>query len=218
MQARNHYGGIEMFRFLEREFKDFLGDLGKRFVRRTQKKMNTLFLSIMILEYTRLSVEFLHDGNLEAALEDFHNTGKNTGKGIMDEHLDAASYVLSKSLSETPRMAKIFWYIAMGEDIPRKNIRFIPKGTEGNEYDILTWTFENSCIFCAASTEEKDIDINKESMGNQTWGGQCAGIFESIMQSVQDYVRNDYEVKVEETKCIMRGDSENEYKMYFIPR
>ncbi|MHA1377426.1 MAG: hypothetical protein ACTSRG_03480 [Candidatus Helarchaeota archaeon] len=207
-----------MLRYFEREFRNVLGGLGKRIARQTQKKMNTLFLSIIILEYTRILVEFLYDGNLEAALEDFHNTGKITGKGIMDDHLDAAKHILSKELEETPRMAKIFWYIAMGENVPKKNMRFIPKGTEGNEYDTLTWTFEKHCLFCAASTEEKDIIINKETMGNQTWGGQCAGIFESIMQTVQDYVGNNYDVKVEETKCMMRGDSENEYKMYFIPR
>ena len=206
-----------MFRYLERRFKDVLGNLGKRFVRHTEKKMNTFFLSIIILEYTRLLVEFLYDGNLEAALEDFYETGKNTGKGVIDEHLDAARYILSKSLDETPRMAKIFWYIAMGEDVPNRNIRFVPKGAEENEYDMLTWTFER-CVFCAASTEEKDMIINKETMGNQTWGSQCAGIFESIMQSVQDYVGNNYEIKIKETKCIMKGDPENEYKMFFIPR
>ncbi|MFX0134798.1 MAG: hypothetical protein ACFFDN_14245, partial [Candidatus Hodarchaeota archaeon] len=86
-----------------------------------------------------------------------------------------------------------------------------------NEYDMLTWTFDR-CIFCAMSTDEKEIMINKETMGNQTWGGQCAGIFESIMQAVQDFMGNNYEIKVKETKCIMRGDSNNEYKMFFIPR
>lgn len=206
-----------MLRYIERGFKDVLGGLGKRFVRRTEKKMNTLFLSIIILEYTRVLVEYLFDGNLEAALEDFYDTGRITGKGITDDHLDTARYILSKSLEETPRMAKIFWYIAMGEDVPNRNIRFVPKGKEGNEYDMLTWTFDK-CIFCAMSTEEKDIMINKETMGNQTWGGQCAGIFESIMQAVQDYMGNNYEIKVKETKCIMRGDSKNEYEMFFIPR
>ena len=206
-----------MLRYLERGFKDILGGFGKRIVRGTQKKMNTLFLSVIILEYTRILVEYLYDGELETALEDFYNTGKTTGEGIMDEHLYAARYILSKSLEETPRMAKIFWYIAMGEDVPNRNIRFVPKGTEGNEYDMLTWTFEK-CIFCATSTEEKDIIINKKTMGNQTWGCQCAGIFESIMQAVQDYVGNNYEIKVKETKCLMRGDSKNEYIMLFIPR
>lgn len=206
-----------MFRYFEREFKNMLGGLGKRFVRRTQKKMNTLFLSITILEYTRVLVEFLHDGNLEAALEDFHYTGKVTGKGIIDKHLDAARYILSKSLEDSPRMARIFWYIAMGEDVPERNIRFVRKGAEGNEYDMLTWTFER-CIFCATSTEETNIIINKETMGDQTWGSQCAGIFESIMQAVQDNVGNNYRILIKETKCIMKGDPKNEYVMLFIPK
>ncbi|NVM52736.1 MAG: hypothetical protein HWN66_03450 [Candidatus Helarchaeota archaeon] len=206
-----------MLRYLERGFKNILGELGKRFVRRTQQKMNTLFLSIIILEYTRILVEFLYDGNLEAALEDFYDTGKNTGKSITDRHLNAARHILSKSLEDSPRMARIFWYIAMGEDVPKRKIRFVPKGTEGNEFDILTWTFDR-CIFCAASTEEKDILINKETMGNQSWGAQVSGIFEALMQAVQDYVGNNYKIKVKETKCIMKGDASNEFTMWFIPR
>lgn len=217
MQARDYGGGIKMFKYFERRSKDILGELGKRIVRGTQKKMNTLFLSIIILEYTRILVEFLYGGNLEAALEDFYETGRITGRGIMDEHLDIARYILSKPLKETPRMARIFWYIAMGEEVPSRNIHFVPKGTEGNEYDMLIWNFER-CIFCATSTEEKDMIINKETMGNQTWGSQCAGIFETIMQTVQDYVGNNYEIKIKETKCIMKGDSKNEYIMLFIPR
>ncbi|MFX0138891.1 MAG: hypothetical protein ACFFDN_34945 [Candidatus Hodarchaeota archaeon] len=115
-----------MLRYIERGFKDILGGMGKRFVRRTEKKMNTLFLSIIILEYTRVLVEYLFDGNLEAALEDFYKTGKITGKGITDDHLNAARYILSKSLEDSPRMAKIFWYIAMGEDVSNRDIRFVP--------------------------------------------------------------------------------------------
>jgi len=204
-------------RYLERTFKDILGNIGKRFVRSTTPKMNTFFLSIVILEYTRILVEFLFDGNLEAALEDFYNTGRFTGTEITDKHLNAARYFLSKSLKDSPRMARIFWYIAMGEDVPKKKIRFVPKGTEGNEYDMLTWSFDK-CVFCAASTEEKDLIINEETMGNQSWGAQVSGIFEALMQAVQDYVGNNYEIKVKETKCIMKDDTCNEFIMWFIPR
>lgn len=206
-----------MFKYFDREFKYILGGLGKRFVRRTEKKMNTLFLSIIILEYTRILVEFLFDGDLEAALKDFHNTGKITGKDVIDEYLDTAKYILSKPLEETPRMAKVFWYIAMGEDVPSKNMRFVPKGSEGNDYDMLIWSFDQ-CVFCATATDEKDLIINKETLGNQMWGNQCAGIFESMMQTVQDYVGNNYEVKVKETKCFLKGDTKNEFQMSFIPR
>jgi len=207
----------KMFNFLQNSFRNLIGELGKRYVRGTQTKMNTLFLSIIILEYTRTLVEHVYDGNLEAALEDFHETGKITGKNIFERHVNKATLTVSKSLKDVPRLAKLFWYIAMGEDISEEKIHYVPKGTKGNEYDLVIWSFEK-CIFCAAATEEKNMIINKETMGNQTWGSQCAGIFQAMMQSVQNHFENDYDVKVEETKCIMRGDPGNEFTMTFIPR
>jgi len=206
-----------MFKVLQDSFRNIVGELGKRYVRGTQTKMNTLFLSIIILEYTRTLVEHVYDGNLEAALEDFHETGKNTGKKIFEKHVNKANLIVSKSLEDVPKLAKLFWYIAMGEDISDEVIHYIPKGTKGNAHDAIIWSFEK-CIFCAASTEEKNMVINKETMGNQTWGSQCAGIFQAMMQEVQDHFENDYDVQLEETKCIMRGDPRNEFTMTFIPR
>jgi len=205
-----------MVRNQNTRFQKFLAGVGKRFIRWRKKKMNTLFLNIVILEYVRILKETLHDGNLETALEDFYNIGKIAGDDLILENLNTAKLIFSKNIEDSPLMTRVASYLAFGEDIPERNFQFIEKNTDGDEYDRLTWSYEQ-CIFCSCLENEKDLVINKETMGKQTYGCQVSGIFEAVTHTIQEYVGNKYEIKVRETKCIMKGDTYNEYTMWFIP-
>ncbi|MHA1379091.1 MAG: hypothetical protein ACTSRG_11980 [Candidatus Helarchaeota archaeon] len=197
-------------------FQRFLAGIGKKYLRWKKKKMNSLFLSITILEYCRILAEFVHDGNLESALEDFHEMGKIAGDDLLLENLGAAKLLFSKDIEDSPLMMRVASYLALGEDIPDRNIQFVPKNTDGDKYDRIIWSYDR-CIFCAGLDKEKELVINKETMGNQTWGCQVAGIFEALMDRIQKYVGNNYKIECKETKCIMKGDTYNEYTMWFIP-
>jgi len=178
--------------------------------------MNSLFLSILILEFVRILTEFIHDGNLELALDDFYEIGKIAGDDLLLENIGAAKLLFSKDIKDSPLMTRVASYLALGEDIPDRNFQFVPKNTDGDKYDRLIWSYDQ-CIFCACLDKEKELEINKKTMGNQTWGCQVAGIFEAVMQTIQNYVGNKYEIICKETKCIMKGDAYNEYTMWFIP-
>ncbi|MHA1145905.1 MAG: hypothetical protein ACTSRW_14280 [Candidatus Helarchaeota archaeon] len=193
-----------------------MAGIGKRVLRLRKKKMNTLFLNIVILEYVRILQEYLYDGNLEDSLKSFYEIGKIAGNDLIIENLNTLKLILSKDIQDSPLMIRVASYLAFGEDIPKRNIHFIPKGTDDDEYDRLTWSYER-CIFCSGLEEEKELVINKETMGKQTWGCQVAGIFESITQTIQEYIGNKYKIKCKETKCLMKGDTYNEYTMWFIP-
>ena len=197
-------------------FQKLMAGVGKRFLRWRKKKMNTLFLNIVILEYVRILANSLHDGNLEDALETFYEIGKVAGDDLILENLNTAKLIFSKDIKDAPLMTRVASYLAFGEDIPERAFQFIPKGTDGDEYDRLTWSYEQ-CIFCSGLDKEKELVINKETMGKQSWGCQVAGIFEAVTHTLQEYVGNKYQIKCEETKCIMRGDAYNEYTMWFIP-
>ncbi|MHA1301166.1 MAG: hypothetical protein ACTSO9_17230 [Candidatus Helarchaeota archaeon] len=197
-------------------FQRFLAGLGKRYLRWRKKKMNSLFLSILILEFVRILTEFIHDGNLELALDDFYEIGKIAGDDLLLENIGAAKLLFSKDIKDSPLMTRVASYLALGEDIPDRNFQFVPKNTDGDKYDRLIWSYDQ-CIFCACLDKEKELEINKKTMGNQTWGCQVAGIFEAVMQTIQNYVGNKYEIICKETKCIMKGDAYNEYTMWFIP-
>lgn len=178
--------------------------------------MNTLFLNIVILEYIRLLKESLYDGNLEDALESFYQIGKVAGDDLILENLNTLKLILSKDIRDSTLMIRVASYLAFGEDIPERSIHFIPKGTDGDEYDRITWSYEQ-CIFCAGLEKENELVINKKTMGKQTWGCQVAGIFEAITHTIQEYIGNKYKIKCKETKCLMKGDAYNEYTMWFIP-
>jgi hypothetical protein len=45
-----------------------------------------------------------------------------------------------------------------------------------------------------------------------------AAALASLLQSVQDYVGNDYNLEVKETKCMLLGDAQGEAIVYFYPK
>jgi len=198
------------------KFQKFLAGLGKRFFWWRQPKVNGLFMCLSFLEDLRVLVD-LNDGNLEKALQDFRDIGSIAGHDLLYEMLDVGKMIFSKSLEDMPLFIRVSWYVLMGEDLPEKNIKYFPKGTENNEYDMCVFTFDQ-CLFCAGLHEEKELVINAETVGEQSYGSVVAGVLEAAIQTIMDYVENDYIVKAKETKCIMKGDLHPEYTMWFIPK
>ncbi|MHA1798402.1 MAG: hypothetical protein ACTSVY_08125 [Candidatus Helarchaeota archaeon] len=196
-------------------FHKFLAGIGKRFFWWKQPKINGLFMCMSFLEDLRVLVDI--NGSLEKALEDFREIGKIAGHDLLYEMLDVGKMIFSKSLEDVPLFLRVSWYVLMGENLEEKYIRYIPKGAEGNEYDMAIISFEQ-CLFCAGLDSEKELIINKETMGSQTYGSVVAGVLEAAIQTIMDYVENDYVVKVQETKCIMKGDLHPEYTLWFVPR
>lgn len=197
-------------------FQKFLAALGKRVIWWRQRKMSALFLSITSMEYTRLLME-IDNVNLEAALKEFKQIGNIAGQDLMFEYMDTSKILFSKSLEDVPLMVRVSWYISLGEDIPAKNFRFIPKGAEGDQYDKVVWTSDH-CLFCACLDEGSNLVVNKETLGNESWVNQIGGIIKAAMQIIQEYVGNDYELQVKETKCMQTGDSCQEFTIWFIPK
>ena len=197
-------------------FHKFLAGLGKRWFWWRQPKINGLFMCMSFLEDLRVLFE-LNDNNLETALKDFHDIGKIAGHDLLYEMLDVGKMIFSKSLEDVPLFLKVAWYVLMGENLDDKMIQYVPKDSEGNEYDMAIITFDE-CLFCAGLETEKELKINKETMGQQTYGSVVSGVFEAAIQTIMDYVENDYVVKVKETKCIMKGDIQPEFTMWFIPK
>jgi len=114
--------------------------------------------------------------------------------------------IFSRSLEDFPIIIESSFYIFLGQHI--SGARFVP--AKQNQPVAVVWNIDK-CVFCAGLKQDKSIVVNKETMDwentKMTWGSVVCGIMESAMQAIVDYVSLPYSIKVEETKCIMKGGS-----------
>jgi hypothetical protein len=62
------------------------------------------------------------------------------------------------------------------------------------------------------------VDIDPNKLRKNSYGelfGQAVAV---LLQMVQDYVGNNYDVTLKETKCMLRGDPHGEYLISLIPK
>ncbi|NVM28170.1 MAG: hypothetical protein HWN65_04950 [Candidatus Helarchaeota archaeon] len=197
-------------------FGKLLAKIGKHYYWWRARKMNALMMSINFLECVRIIYEDIHDHNLPAALEAFKELGRNAGQQVIYEFLDAGKRIFSKRLEDFPVILEAAWYIFMGDHI--SGAQLLPA-----TYDLpqrLVWRVEK-CVFCAGLKQDDSIVVNKETMDwdntRLTWGSVVCGVMESALQAILDYVELPYDIAVEETGCIMKGDPYSEYTAYFWP-
>ncbi|MFX0133518.1 MAG: hypothetical protein ACFFDN_07740 [Candidatus Hodarchaeota archaeon] len=192
-------------------FRKTLSKVGKRLLWWRQKKLVGLFLSLTYLEDVKMLME-LTDGSLETALNEFHRLGKLAGHDITYEFLDIGKYVFSKSLADLPTIIETSFYVMTGQRF--SSCKYFPADDQNPTRVVFTL---DRCLFCAGMKKEKSIVVNKETMGNQTWGSVLAGVVEAAIETIEEYVGNEITVKVEETKCIMKGDPYAEFTIIIHP-
>jgi len=198
-------------------FGKLLAKIGKHYYWWRARKMNALMMSIDFLECVRIIYEDIHDKNLVASLQTFKELGRNAGQAVIYEFLDAGKRIFSKRLEDFPVILEAAWYIFMGDHIAGAEIRPATRDLPQR----LVWRVEK-CVFCAGLKQDDSILVNKETMDWEntrlTWGSVVCGVMESALQSILDYVELPYDISVEETGCIMKGDLYSEYTAYFWPK
>jgi hypothetical protein len=198
-------------------FGQLLAKIGKHYYWWRARKMNGLMMSLDFLECVRIIYEY-HDNDLPKTLKTFKELGRNAGQSVIYEFLDAGKRIFSRRLEDFPVILDAAWYIFMGDHI--SDAKFIP-AEKLDEPKRLVW-YINKCVFCAGLKQDNSIIVNEETMDWEntklTWGSVVCGIMESAMQAILDYVELPYNIKVEETKCIMKGDRLSEYTASFLPK
>ena len=192
-------------------FRKILSSVGKRILWWRQPKLVGLFFSLAYLEDVKMMME-LNDGNLESALDDFYQIGKLAGHDITYEFLDVGKYVFSKSLEDLPRIISTAYYVMTGQKF--SSCTYFPPLSQTPAKVVFTL---ESCFFCAGMKREESITVNKDTLGCQTWGAVMVGIIEAAVETIEEYVGNQIRIKVEETKCIMRGDPYAEFTISLYP-
>ncbi|MFX0133516.1 MAG: hypothetical protein ACFFDN_07730 [Candidatus Hodarchaeota archaeon] len=192
-------------------FRRLLSKIGKRFLWSRQPKESGLMFTLTYLEDVKLMME-MTDGTLETALAEFHKLGKLAGHDLTYEFLDIGKYVFSKSLEDLAIIIETSYYVMTGQRF--SSCKYLPPD-DGNPARVI-FTLDR-CMFCGSLKEDKSIEVNKETMGNQTWGSVMAGAVEAAVETIEEYVGNKLKVEVRETKCIMAGDLYAEFTIYLYP-
>ncbi|MFX1450636.1 MAG: hypothetical protein ACFFCM_07340 [Promethearchaeota archaeon] len=193
-------------------FRRILSKVGKRLLWWRQPKLSGLMFSLTYLEDVKMLMD-LTDGTLESALQEFHRLGKLAGHDITYEFLDIGKYVFSKSLTDLPIIIETSYYVMTGQRF--SSCKYYPPDDKVPHPRVI-FTLDR-CMFCGSLKEDKTIDVNKETMGSQTWGSVMAGVVEAAVETIEEYVENKITVEVKETKCIMRGDPYAEFTINLYP-
>lgn len=193
--------------FLEK----FLGSIGKYLYWWRAKKANKLLFHLgfiySVYELYKLTNDF------EKTMSIMNEMGLEAGKDIVYESMELAKPVLSKSIKDLEVILKSSWYAFLGKQ-KIDYFEYIPPNDMGIEK--IIWRC-NKCMLCSG-IESDSILEDKLSEMDGSYGGLMAGIFESFFGSIMEYAGRSFDIKVDETKCMARGDPYQEFTAIFIPK
>lgn len=194
-----------------------LASLGKRiYWKFMTKKMNLWMLSSMAYGVTK-KYEEIFDGDTGLAVDTFTEQFVNGAKSIMYELLGTMKMFFSKSLEDLEFLSGVALYVVMGPDWNDffEDPIYIPgeKTDDGVPQLIMR---QKRCVLCTGLRPGIDMDFSK--FRENTYGELLAKALVALLQMIQDYVGNEYNLVVKETKCLLRGDEFNEGVTFFFPK
>ncbi len=197
-------------------FRKLLAKIGKIYYWKRPKKVNLWLLSSMAFGVTK-KYEEIFDGDTGKAIDMFTEHFINGAKVIMYEMQDRMKILFSRSLKDLEFVSEIALYVILGPEWKTLFDRpiFIP--AEGTEENIAQLRIKYPvCALCTGLQPGIDLDLSKWK--KHSYGELLATALGSLLQMVQDYVENDYNIEVKETKCLLKGDSYGYAIMYFHPK
>ncbi|MHA1233002.1 MAG: hypothetical protein ACTSRP_21370 [Candidatus Helarchaeota archaeon] len=189
-----------------------LGYIGKKLMYRQQRKISKLLVNLANRELVRLLYEI--DGNLETALRILYDLSTHAGHDFLMEWVEKGSVIFSKNLADHAFWIKSGYYSFTGDNI--KFIKYIPPEKEGDPHKIVWRIYE--CFVCAGMDHDNSFEIKKEDFGEHGYGGVTAGIFQTTTNMINEYVGIEFECRVRETKCILKGDPYGEFVAEYYPK
>jgi hypothetical protein len=135
----------------------------------------------------------------------------------MFEMQDQIKLLYSKDLKDLEFLAQTALYVILGPkwDTFLAEPTFIP--AEKTEEGIARLRIKIPvCALCTGIRPGIDLDSTK--LRKHTYGELLAAALASLLQSVQDYVGNEYNLEIKENKCMLLGDSEGEATVFFYPK
>ena len=191
-----------------------LAKVGKHIMWTFSKKLNRLFLT-GCWKSVMLKFSELNENDAKKASKIWFEIGKAAGDSLMYAWLDRGKMIFSKKLEDMKVVVETAWYSFLGDHTD--DIRYYEAG-DGYEVPRIVWRFWK-CWMCSGVFKDEDLKhLDLENLHEYGYGAAAAGIFETALQMVQDYVDNPYSVVCRETKCFCRGDDYQEFTAYFYPK
>ncbi len=159
----------------------------------------------------------INNGDYEKGVRDFADQVEEESKNFIAEMIDdpialgvSMSSVMSKAIEDIAFMTTLIFWAIMGKDY--KEVWSEPELEILDDGIIIFRMQQKQCLFCAGET------LLPSKFGECHTGEVFAAIVKGIMQALQDYVGNNYEVRARETKCFMRGDPYGEITLWLNPK
>ncbi len=199
------------------KIRKVLASLGKRiYWKFMTKKMNLWMLSSMAYGVTK-KYEEIFDGDTGLAVDTFTEQFVNGAKSIMYELLGTMKMFFSKSLEDLEFLSGVALYVVLGpdwNDFFEEPIYVPGERTEDGVPQLIMR--QKKCVLCTGLRPGIDLDHTK--FKKNTYGELLANALVALLQMIQDYVGNEYNLVVKETKCLLRGDSFNEGVTFFFSK
>ena len=122
----------------------------------------------------------------------------------------------SKSLEDLEFLSDVALYVVLGPDWNDffEEPIYVPgeKTDDGVPQLIMR---QKKCVLC---TGLRPGDIDQSKLRTNSYGELLASALVALLQMIQDYVGNEYEITSKETKCLMKGDGYGEITLWLKPR
>jgi hypothetical protein len=192
----------------------FLAKLGKHLMFWKQSKMSKLLINLAYREIVRLLMET--EGDLESALKVIKKLSSNAGRDFLMEWVEEGSAIFSKHVGDHAHWIKAGYYSFTGDNI--NYIEYFPPEKEGDPHRVV-WRFHNDeCFVCANGTRLKEeLLVTEDDFGEMGYCCIIAGIFQTTVNMINEYVGIKYKGIVKETRCKMKGHDFDEFIAEFYP-
>ncbi|MBD3229350.1 MAG: hypothetical protein GF329_14290 [Candidatus Lokiarchaeota archaeon] len=191
----------------------FLARLGKHLMFWRQSKMSKLLINLAYREIIRLLIET--EGDLETALKVVYKLCSNAGRDFLMEWVEEGSAIFSKHVGDHAHWIKAGYYSFTGDNI--KYIEYFPPEKEGDPHRVV-WRFhDDECFVCAGMEEDETLEVKAEDFGEMGWCVVIAGIFQTTVNMINEYVGIKYKGIVKETRCKLKGHDFDEFIAEFYP-
>jgi hypothetical protein len=200
-------------------FKKMLGGLGKRLYnwRETKESMN--FLSFM---YETILEEFteINGGDYEKGMDKLINLVAPMSAEVISKLLFEVKVLgvpfksfITKNLNDLPYIIETALFAIFGSWSTKvfKKPVLIPASESKQQVDTIIIEIME-CPFCCNTM------IPPEKLGAHKYGKLLCLTIEQMIQSVEDYAGNDFNVVARELKCFHTGDSHGELRLWLYPR
>ncbi|MHA1378960.1 MAG: hypothetical protein ACTSRG_11310 [Candidatus Helarchaeota archaeon] len=197
-------------------FRKKLAGLGKRIYFRKSHRINLFSVNSMVRNVVRIYAD-INNGDYEKAILDFCEQIEEESNNIIAEMIDtpimlgtSLKTILAKDPDDLPFISTTLFWALLGKDY--QDLWDELKVIKEEKGVIKLVMREKSCLLCI---EEREL--TQKDFGNANLGDIISAIFKGIIQALQDYVGNKFDVTAKETKCFLRGDSYGEITVILTP-